>query len=56
MLVAKAAYAQGRELVSPSFVSLLKSGVSQVETRRDLTIFANFFESFMGFYKLHGPK
>lgn len=56
MLVAKAAYAQGRELVSPSFVSLLKSGISQIETRRDLTIFANFFESFMGFYKLHGPK
>jgi len=56
MLVAKAAYAQGRELVSPSFVNLLKSGISQIETRRDLTIFANFFESFMGFYKLHGPK
>ncbi|MCK5679291.1 type III-A CRISPR-associated protein Csm2 [bacterium] len=56
MLVAKAAYAQGRGLVSPSFVNLLKSGISQIETRRDLTIFANFFESFMGFYKLHGPK
>ena len=56
MLVAKVAYAQGRGLVSPSFVNLLKSGISQIETRRDLTIFANFFESFMGFYKLHGPK
>ena len=56
MLVAKAAYAQGRELVSSSFVALLKSGISQIETRRDLTVFANFFESFMGFYKLHGPN
>lgn len=56
MLVAKAAYAQGRELVSPSFVDLLKNGISQIETRRDLTVFANFFESFMGFYKLYGPK
>ena len=56
MLIAKASYAQGRELVSESFVDLLRSGISQIETRRDLTVFVNFFESFMGFYKLYGPN
>jgi len=56
MLVAKAAYAEGRKLVSASFVSLIKSGINQIEVPRDLNVFANFFESFMGFYKLYGPN
>ncbi len=56
MLVAKAAYAQGRDLVSKNFVDFLRNGISQIKDQRDLTVFANFFESFMGFYKLHGPS
>jgi len=56
MLVSKAAYAEGRKLVSPSFVTLIKTGIGQIKTPRDLTVFANFFESFMGFYKLYGPN
>jgi len=56
MLVSKAAYAEGRKLVSSSFVNLIKSGINQIETPRDLNVFTNFFESFMGFYKLYGPN
>ncbi|MDX9745945.1 MAG: type III-A CRISPR-associated protein Csm2 [Syntrophales bacterium] len=52
MLIAKAAYAKGRNrLVTDEFVNLLKGCIEQVETPRDLDVFANFFESFMGFYR-----
>ena len=52
MLIAKAAYANGRNtLVTDDFVKLLKDCVAQVEKPADLDVFANFFESFMGFYR-----
>lgn len=56
MLVAKAAYAQGRELVSGKFVDFIKSSVNQIQSPRDLALFASIFEALMGFYKLHVPK
>ncbi|MEA1932891.1 MAG: type III-A CRISPR-associated protein Csm2 [Thermodesulfobacteriota bacterium] len=56
MVVAKAAYAKGRNLVTDSFVSLMRDGISQVNTKEDLRVFTNFFESFMGFYKMHRPR
>ncbi|MBN2717699.1 MAG: type III-A CRISPR-associated protein Csm2 [Deltaproteobacteria bacterium] len=56
MLVAKAAYAQGRTLISDSFVKLLKDSIFQVETKSDLKVMVNFFESFMGFYKTYRKK
>ncbi len=56
MLTAKAAYAKGRELVSDGFMNFIKSAVEQIEKPKDLRIFANFFEAFMGFYRLHGPS
>ncbi len=60
MLIAKASYAQGRELVSPSFVELICGSIKQIQDdgngRKDLQVFTNFFESLMAFYKLHGPK
>ena len=56
MVVAKAAYAQGRKLVTQSFVDLIKGGISQVKQKDDLQVFTNFLESFVGFYKLYGPK
>ncbi len=56
MLVAKTAYANGRELVSNAFLQFMKDSVAQVESPEDLRVFANFFEAFMGFYRLHGPK
>ena len=55
MIIAKAAYAKGRRLVSDSFVELIKDGVHQVHDRDDLKILTNFFEAFMGFYKIYKP-
>jgi len=52
MLIAKAAYANGRnKLVTDDFVNLLKDCIAQVQKPADLDVFANFFESFMGFYR-----
>ncbi|HPJ97165.1 MAG TPA: type III-A CRISPR-associated protein Csm2 [Syntrophales bacterium] len=52
MLIAKAAYANGRNrLVTDEFVDLLKCCVAQIQNPPDLDVFANFFESFMGFYR-----
>jgi len=56
MLSAKAAYASGRNLISDGFYEDIKNCVSQVDDVSDLNIFSNYFEAFMGFYKLHGPK
>jgi len=56
MLIAKVVYAQGRDLVTSGFVEMIKSGIGQVETREDLQAFTNFLESFMGYYKIYGPK
>lgn len=56
MLTAKAAYAKGRSLISDGFLTFIKQSVDQIVSPRDLSVFANFFEAFMGFYRLHGPK
>jgi CRISPR-associated protein Csm2 len=56
MLVAKVAYARGRNLVSDDFVGFIRSAVGQVSQKDDLAVFASFFEAFMGFYRLHGPS
>ena len=56
MLTAKAAYAQGRNLVSKTFMAFIKNSVNQVERPEDLDVFSNFFEAFMGFYRLHCPS
>lgn len=56
MLTAKAAYAKGRSLVSDGFLNFIKQSVDQVGGPKDLSVFANFFEAFMGFYRLHGPR
>lgn len=55
MLIAKAAYAKGRKLVSDTFLTFLRDSIGQISGREDLTVFANFFEAFMGFYRQHGP-
>ena len=51
MLIAKAAYAEGRRKVSQDFLDLMKSCISQIHKDKDLDVFANFFEAFMGFYR-----
>jgi CRISPR-associated protein Csm2 len=56
MMIAKAAYAKGRELVSDKFLDFIKSAVVKTERPQDLAVFANFFEAFMGFYRLYGPS
>jgi CRISPR-associated protein Csm2 len=56
MITAKAAYAKGRGLISDGFLEFIKHSVGQVNSPKDLSVFANFFEAFMGFYRLHGPK
>jgi CRISPR-associated protein Csm2 len=56
MLTAKAAYANGRELISDNFLCLVRCLVAQIKHSQDLSVFASFFEALMGFYRLHGPK
>lgn len=56
MLIAKAAYAEGRKLVSKEFVQFIKDGVSQIKDPEDLKIFSSFFEAFMGFYRADCPR
>lgn len=56
MLTAKAAYADGRNLISPNFREFISGSVEQIDTSDDLNLFSNFFEAFMGFYRLHGPN
>lgn len=56
MLIAKAAYAQGRGKVTQEFVDLIKDCIDQVHKDRDLDVFANFFEAFIGFYRKYGEN
>lgn len=57
MLIAKAAYAKGRNnLITEDFVGLMKDCVEQIRDPRDLDVFANFFEAFMGFYRQYGAN
>jgi CRISPR-associated protein Csm2 len=51
MLIAKAAYAEGRDKVSNNFTEFIRSSISQIHEPPDLLIFSNFFEAFMGFYR-----
>ena len=56
MLIAKVVYAEGRSLVTNSFVDLMKNGIEQIRDKKDLQVFTNFLESFMGFYKVYKPR
>jgi CRISPR-associated protein Csm2 len=55
MLTAKAAYAKGRDLVSEQFLHFIRNSIDQINHQDDLVVFANFFEAFMGFYRLYRP-
>lgn len=50
MLIAKAVYARGRKKITDEFVTLLKECTKQVTSPKDLEVFANFFEAFIGYY------
>jgi len=53
MIVAKVAYAKGRNLITDTYVDLIRGGVKQIEKKEDLQIFANFLDAFTGFYKIY---
>jgi CRISPR-associated protein Csm2 len=56
MLNAKAAYANGRDLIGPAFKGFLSDGLKQVNDRQDFELFCSFFEAFLGFYKYYAEK
>jgi CRISPR-associated protein Csm2 len=56
MLIAKAVYARGRNKVTQEFEKMLKDCIAQVQKREDMEVFANFFESFMGYYRQYGAN
>lgn len=56
MLIAKAAYAQGRKLVTEDFVEFIRKSISQITIAKDLDVFASLFEAFMGFYRKERPS
>ncbi|HOD77564.1 MAG TPA: type III-A CRISPR-associated protein Csm2 [Syntrophorhabdaceae bacterium] len=56
MLNAKAAYAQGRDLVSKNFKDFISNSLTKINDKDDFETFAGFFESFMGFYKFYDEK
>ncbi len=51
MLNAKAAYAQGRDLVTKEFVDWLRDCIKQVDGPRSLNHFRLHFEAMLGFLK-----
>jgi CRISPR-associated protein Csm2 len=56
MLNAKAAYAEGRELVDQNFVKLFAHCLAQVQSDASLRHVKLFFEAFLGFYKEVRPR
>ena len=58
MLNAKAAYAEGRDLVDRDFVELLRHCLKQIDPNKPKSLrnCCLFFESFLGFYKLVRPS
>jgi len=56
MLIAKVVYARGRNKVTREFEDMLKYCISHVQEDKDLDVFANFFEAFMGFYRQYGEN
>lgn len=51
MLNAKAAYAQGRNLVTQEFVQWLRNCIQQIDSPRTLNHFRLHFEAMLGFLK-----
>jgi CRISPR-associated protein Csm2 len=56
MLIAKAAYAKGRKLVSKRFYFHIREVIPKIRDREDLKLYTNFYEAFMGFYRLQEQK
>ncbi|MBT73365.1 MAG: type III-A CRISPR-associated protein Csm2 [Gammaproteobacteria bacterium] len=53
MLNAKAAYAEGRGLISRGFREFISSSLNLVRDKDDFNAFAGLFEAFIGYYKFY---
>ena len=55
MLNAKAAYAEGRKLITNEFKTFVKLSVEQIteDNLKTFELFSSFFEAFMGYYKYY---
>jgi CRISPR-associated protein Csm2 len=56
MLIAKVAYAGARGNISQDFEKLMRECITQITDKASLKNCKLFFEAFMGFYKVYGPK
>ena len=56
MLIPKAAYSEGRELVTKSFTEFIKYSLKQIKNYKDFLVFVNLFESIIAYYKKLNPK
>lgn len=56
MMNAKAAYAEGRDLVDINFAALFSHCIRQINSPGTLRTGRMFFEAMLGFYKLERPK
>ncbi|HIJ96299.1 MAG TPA: type III-A CRISPR-associated protein Csm2 [Desulfuromonadales bacterium] len=58
MLKAKAAYAEGRKLVTTEFNDFITRAIAEVKVddTASFELFLSFFEAFMGFYKFEESK
>lgn len=58
MLNAKAAYAEGRKLITREFKEFICKSLMQVKenNKKSFEVFLSFFEAFMGYYKFEESK
>lgn len=58
MLKAKAAYAEGRKLITQEFNDFIKLSIAEVKEndQASFDLFLSFFEAFVGFYKFEESK
>lgn len=54
MLVPKVVYAKGRNLITKEFEQFIRGLVNQIQTKQDLKLAVDFFEAFIGFYRVYG--
>ncbi len=56
MLIPKVVYAKARKLVTDKFVKFIKGLIEEIKSKEDLKLAVDFFEAFIGFYRVYGNK
>jgi len=56
MLIPKAAYSKGRNLVTQEFTEFIKYSLSLINDYKDFIVFVNLFESVIAYYKELNPS